>query len=282
MGRKQEQEIIKLLDKHTHRVLSPTEFIWFWEQAHKIYGFMSMSKSMLSEYLQKRDILTTIEEDGKSNYPLCGIRDKNPDILDYAAAYSRSSYFSHYTAVSIHNLTLQIPKHIYMTNERKKYIRYNSQMTQENIDKAFSKQPRQTSNNRNLSRYSIHFINGQANRNLGVIPYKDDLFVTDLERTLIDITARPFYAGGVTQVLEAFINAKEKLDIEKMISYYKKMHFAYPYHQAIGFYLEKAEYPQESIAPFLQMEQCFKFYLSYNIRFKEFSPRWNLYYPRGV
>lgn len=52
MGRKQEQEIIKLLDKHTHRVLSPIEFTKFWEQAHKVYGFMSMSKSILSEYLQ--------------------------------------------------------------------------------------------------------------------------------------------------------------------------------------------------------------------------------------
>ena len=222
MGRKQEQEIIKLLDKHTHRVLSPIEFTKFWEQAHKVYGFMSMSKSILSEYLQGKGILTTIEENSKNFFPIYGIEKKKPDILDYAAAYSRSSYFSHYTAVSIHNLTLQIPKHIYMTNERKKYIRYNSQMTQENIDKAFSKHPRQTSNNRNLSRYSIHLINGQANRNLGVIPYKDDLLVTDLERTLIDITARPFYAGGVTQVLEAFINAKEKLDIEKWLAITKR------------------------------------------------------------
>ena len=60
------------------------------------------------------------------------------------------------------------------------------------------------------------------------------------------------------------------------------MRFTYPYHQAIGFYLEKAGYQEKDIIPFYKMEQNFKFYLTYNMPFKEFSPHWNLYYPKGI
>ena len=60
------------------------------------------------------------------------------------------------------------------------------------------------------------------------------------------------------------------------------MDFIYPYHQAIGFYMEKAGYEESDFAPLAEMEQKFRFYLSYNIRFKELSDRWNLYYPKGL
>lgn len=55
------------------------------------------------------------------------------------------------------------------------------------------------------------------------------------------------------------------------------MHYIYPYHQALGFYLEKAGYEKQALVPFLKMKQVHKFYLTYNMRFTEFDPRWNLF-----
>ncbi|MCS3273392.1 hypothetical protein NXV08_00165 (plasmid) [Bacteroides fragilis] len=34
----------------------------------------------------------------------------------------------------------------------------------------------------------------------------------------------------------------------KLLSYYQKMDFIYPYHQAIGFYMEKAVYEESDFA----------------------------------
>lgn len=283
--RKKNTEIIRaLLGKHPYKVFTEQEFFALWQSTNSIDGFRSYTKDKLAERLSEAKIIdsVTMTDLNKGDYRVYGIQEKNPDIFDYAAARSRASYFSFYTALFIHNLTLQIPKHIYLTFERGERAAVQNTITQEAIDQAFSKPPRQTNNSRNCKGYMVHQIIGQSNHRLGVVPYRGNLAVTDLERTLIDVVTRPFYAGGVTQVIEAFRNAKENVDIKKLLSYYQKMDFIYPYHQAIGFYMEKAGYEESDFAPLAEMEQKFRFYLSYNIRFKELSDRWKLYYPKGL
>ena len=81
--------------------------------------------------------------------------------------------------------------------------------------------------------------------------------------------------------MKQIINAKNVIDVDKLVYYYNQMHYIYPYHQALGFYLEKAGYEKQALVPFLKMKQVHKFYLTYNMRFTEFDPRWNLFYPRG-
>lgn len=115
------------------------------------------------------------------------------------------------------------------------------------------------------------------------MPFRNIYKVSDLERTLIDISVRPFYSGGVTQVLEAFSNAKSILNTDKLYNYYSRMNFTYPYHQVIGFYLDKAGYTEKEYQKFLHHNSPeFKFYLTYNILHKEYSTKWNLYYPKGL
>ncbi len=89
------------------------------------------------------------------------------------------------------------------------------------------------------------------------------------------------YSGGVFEVLEAYRLAMEQLDVKKMISYLDQLDYIYPYHQAVGFYLEKAGYDAKSLQLF-DKGKDFDFYLTYNIRNKAFSERWKLYYPKGI
>ena len=119
---------------------------------------------------------------------------------------------------------------------------------------------------------------------MGVIPRNsksESYKYTDLERTLIDIAIRPVYSGGVFEVLGAYKAAEKKLDPVKLESYLTQLNFIYPYHQVIGFYLEKAGYDAKTLTLF-EKDQKFKFYLTYNIRSKEFSSKWNLYFPKGI
>jgi len=81
---------------------------------------------------------------------------------------------------------------------------------------------------------------------LGVIDYDLDgimIRITGLERTLVDAVVRPDYSGGIEEVLKAFTAVKGEISVNKMLAILKKMDYMYPYHQALGFYLETTRSP---------------------------------------
>lgn len=199
---------------------------------------------------------------------------------------SSSSYFSHYTAMFINELTEQIPKTIYLNSEQYKKTANSGYLEQDSIKQAFSRPVRVTSNFTTYEDVKIYMLNGKNTGNLGVIDIKRNngemLRVTNIERTLIDITIRPVYSGGVFEVLKAYKKAAGQASVNKMISYLKKIDYTYPYHQAIGFYLEKSgNYPESSIELIQKLEIKYDFYLTHNMGETEYSHKWKLFYPKG-
>lgn len=281
VAKRNEHIVRRLISDYNLEVLNQKELTMLLHSVRKVYGFTNYNLKEFAKYIKDICGIEEVNSHDENQVVIPLYAKPKADIYDLAAASSRASYFSFYSAITIHGLTLQLPKHIYMTNERKNYIKYNNTLKQEAIDAAFNKKTRQTANIRTIQNYKLHLINGQSNNRLGVISFRDCYCVTDVERTILDSVARPFYAGGVTQVLEAVVNAKNIIDIDKLVYYYNQMHYIYPYHQALGFYLEKAGYDKQALVPFLKMKQIYKFYLTYNMRFTEFDSRWNLFYPRG-
>jgi len=111
---------------------------------------------------------------------------------------------------------------------------------------------------------------------------REKIIFTDIERTIIDITVRPFYAGGVFEVLKAYRLAKGKVSINKLSAMLKTINYIYPYHQAIGFYLERAGgYKDSVIRIFKKIDIKYDFYLTYQMREMSYSKEWRLYYPKG-
>jgi hypothetical protein len=93
---------------------------------------------------------------------------------------------------------------------------------------------------------------------------------------------RPFYAGGVFEVLKAFRLAHGKVSINKLTATLKKLNYKYPYHQAIGFYLEKAGVYKKPVINLLRKFPIkYDFYLSYGMKDKDYSNKWRLFYPKG-
>jgi len=107
------------------------------------------------------------------------------------------------------------------------------------------------------------------------------LDVTGLERTLIDIVVRPEYSGGPYQVLEAYRLAKSRMSINVLIATLKKLDYVYPFHQTIGFYMQKAEYEQERLDRVKRIPMNYDFYLAHGIRETCYDPSWRLYSPKG-
>lgn len=201
------------------------------------------------------------------------------------------SFLSHYTAVRVHGLTEQVPKTIYVTHEpAAMHPRRSSELTQEAIDAAFKKPARISSDVAHYRDLRICMVNGVATGEHGVVDAttRDDsgeavqVRVTNLERTMIDITVRPSYAGGAAEVLRAFREAREKLSANRLRATLQKLGHVYPYHQALGFYLERAGYTAAAIELFDELPRPFRFYLAHAMGESDYIEKWNLYIPKGL
>jgi predicted transcriptional regulator of viral defense system len=195
----------------------------------------------------------------------------------------KKSFLSHYTALYLHNLTENIPKNVYTNQEQsKKPSNKSYDLQQKNIDKAFSKPMRKTNHIAFFNDFNAYMLNGKNTERVGITEIEIDdeiLSITDIERTLVDVSIRPGYGGGVEEILGAYIRAKGEISINRLLAYLRKMDYIYPYHQVLGFYLEKAGYKESQLKLLESMNIEYNFYLNYNMEKPSFSERWKLYYP---
>jgi len=206
---------------------------------------------------------------------------------EIALSLGRGSYLSHATAVLLHGLNDLIPKTIYVNQEQAaKPSPPPDSLTQQAIDSAFAKPVRITKERYELNDTVIMVIRGKWTGRLEVDtlqgPEGTMLDTTRIERTLIDITVRPAYAGGVFQVLEAFKAAKSQTSVNLLLRTLRKLDYVYPYHQCIGFYLQRAGYDEEKLHFIRSMPRNFDFYLTHAMTDKLYDPTWRLFYPSGI
>jgi hypothetical protein len=204
---------------------------------------------------------------------------------------SSKCYFSHYSAVKIHGLTEQTPKTFYINEEQRLESWLAGRLTQTTIDAAFRRPVRVTKKVAQTDDYRVIFLNGKNTANLGVVEeeFKGDggerfgrVRVTNMERTLIDITVRPVYSGGVAEVLKAFMLARDRVSVNRLAAMLKKLAFIYPYHQAIGFYLERAGYRSSAVDLFRDLPKEFDFYLEHGLKEKDYVKEWRLFIPKWL
>lgn len=209
----------------------------------------------------------------------------NPSIYQIALSIKPNSFVCHYTAMFLHNLTQQIPKKIYINTEQSKKPVLSKTLEQSRIDLAFKGKDRTTQYFFNFENWEIYCISGKNTGNLGVeelqISESEKIPVTSIERTLIDISVRTIYAGGVYQVLNAYKEAKGKFSINKLVAMLKQLDYTYPYHQVIGFYMERAGYNDSQLHLLKKIEMKYDFYLDYDMKEKDYSKEWKLYFPKN-
>ena len=102
------------------------------------------------------------------------------------------------------------------------------------------------------------------------------------DRTLVDVVVRPDYAGGPKEILKAHRRAIEKVSVDEIVATLKHLDYVYPYHQAIGFYLERAGVPAEKLQPLKTLGLNFDFYLGYGLENPAYDARWCVFIPRDL
>lgn len=213
----------------------------------------------------------------------------NVDVLPILNHIIRNSYISHYTALMLNGLTNQEPKTIYITQEQSSKSNKGAELEQEKIDSAFKKPARVSSNTAIYRGQKITLLYGSNTNQLGVEEYQTYtpsgktalIRVTGLERTLIDAAVRPSFSGGVFEVARAYKKAKNSLSVTRLAQYLKRINYIYPYHQVIGFYLDRSGYDSNLVDIFRRIPQELDFYLAHNMQSIEYVKEWRLFIPKG-
>lgn len=213
-------------------------------------------------------------------------------IWDHASAYEvalslrAGSYLSHATAIFLHGLTSDIPRTVYANKEQSEKPASPVSLTQQGIDRAFTNKARTSNYIYEFEGTQIVLLSGKSSGNLEVSEVADvtgrALPVTKLERTLVDITVRPSYAGGVFNVLEAYRGARGRVSVPTLVATLRKLAFAYPYHQSVGFYMERAGYTEDQLQRLKALGTPFDFYLTNQLPNRQLDPAWRVYYPEGL
>jgi len=280
-------DIIKVFDKLPVRVLRQAEIGRLLEENRAFWRLaQSTSLGLFIKYLLESTKLQ------KVHLPLPHRAETlfiwgavSPYVV--ASAAKPGAYLCHYTAMHLHELTDQVPETIYANFEQRPVAPPASPPTQASIDAAFRRPQRLTTNICPLWDKRLCMVNGKHTGRRGVEEKTDadglPFSVTGIERTLIDITVRPAYAGGVSEVLEAYRRAADRVSLNKLSATLKKMEFVYPYEQSIGFYLEHSgAYEASRIELFRAHPFKFDFYLTYAMKKTKYSARWRVHFPAGL
>lgn len=210
------------------------------------------------------------------------------DVSSYAIAASlaKGAYLSHASAMFLHALTDQLPKTIYVNREQSPKPPSTAQLTQAAINRAFKRPPRTSTYVFTLGEARFVILSGKNTGRLEVAPVLTPtgelVDTTKLERTLIDIVVRPAYAGGVVEVLQAYCTAASRMSVNTLMATLKKLEYVYPYHQAIGFLLERAGLPERQLEKIRGMGTPWDFYLTHQIADPAYDSKWRIFYPQGL
>jgi len=206
--------------------------------------------------------------------------------LELASTLRKSSYLSHGTAAFLHGLSNLVPRMFYVNTEQSKKPPFKAELTQAALDRAFKSKQRVSQfvfrhkdarftllSGKHTSRFGVKSVKGPAGELIDA---------TDLPRTLVDLVVRPVYAGGVVEVLEAYKAAKGRVRVSSILSTLEALEHAYPYHQSIGFFMERAGYSTAELSKLKSLGIERDFYLTHGMQNPAFEGSWRVYYPKSL
>ena len=249
------------------------------EHRHE-WGEANLSVQQMMEFLLKDGLLLKAEFKSPRYTPITRYLRGKPSPYDLAVSLRRDSFLCHRTALTLYGLEPPATT-IYVNKEQGPAAPEG--ITQEGINRAFKNAQRQSNYIFRYGGSRFVLISGKDTDKAGVVcskgPQGEAIDTTDLERTLIDIVVRPAYAGGIKRVFSAYKRAVSRIDIHHMIGLVRELDYAYPYHQSIGFLLERAGRPKRDCEKLKEFGLEFDFFLDYRLKRPAYDRNWRLYYP---
>ena len=195
----------------------------------------------------------------------------------------KESFLCHQSALELHGFSSS--RTTVYVNQEQSPKPASKGMNQASIDLAFKTPQRRSNYIFDNAGHRYVLVAGKNTGQAGVIEVStssnESVAATDLERTLMDLVVRPAYAGGLESIFRIYKEAASKVNIAHMIELLKILDYAYPYHQSIGFLLERAG-TEADCEEFTKAGMNFDFYLDYGFKHSAYDSKWKLYYPPSL
>jgi predicted transcriptional regulator of viral defense system len=279
--------IVETFESQPRRTFTATSLVGFIDAHREAWRIKAyVSTTVLMEFLLTETPLRKLRLESQHYASLDRFSWGDPaSPYELALTLRQGSYLSHGTAVSLLGLTDEVPTFFYVNKEQSPKPARSS-LTQEGINRAFAVPQRKSRNVFRFRDWRFVLLNGKHTGNLGVEQRSgtagETLRATGLERTLIDIAVRPTYAGGVFKVQEAYRTAKARVEIGALAAMLRELDYVYPYHQAIGFYLERSGIPAEQLEPLRRLGISYEFFLAHGLSNTTLDSSWRLRIPAGI
>jgi len=195
------------------------------------------------------------------------------------------AHFSHFSALFLHGLTEQVPKQLFIRTDLDRSSDHSSALTQDGIHKAFARPARPTTFRFTIDDVEVIRLWCKKSPSTSVMKLRipsSSFTVTTVERTLLDCMIRPGYAGGCSTVLDAFRSAQDTVTVTSLLRYLHDLNLLYPYHQVLGWYLDRSGFDPRQVAELDKLEKAFDFYADYALNNPIFDKRWRVYYPQEL
>ena len=274
------------LDSLSQRLFSPSDLTQLFTQLRADRGLpKSLTANQFRDLALENKVLKEVKLN--STYPLRTIRYHNGHFTAYELALSLRprSYLCHGTAALLHGLTDSHPEYVYVNQEQSAKEQFGS-LTQAALNRAFSGRQRQSGFIVTHDTAKIMLLSGKETSELAVNESKGPdgelVRLTNLERTLVDIAVRPGYAGGTTNVLRCYNQAIQKISVEDLVEILEELDYLYPYHQAIGFLLQRSGHRPDSLAKLRKHRIKYDFFLAHGMKETRLDPLWRIYYPADL
>jgi len=289
LSKRTQRQVVALLGRADREVFSRRDLSAFFRSAADEGQLPhSASGSGLISFLETQGLSRVVlrPPDGAASPPIVRYVWGPVSMFAVGTSMRPGAYLSHGSAVFLHGLTDQIPKTIFVNKEQSAKPAPTQPLTQAGIDRAFANSQRASTYVFSHEGYRVVLLSGKHTNRLEVSevtgPQGELVDATKLERTLIDITVRPAYAGGVFEVAKAYEAAKDRVSVNTLIATLKQLGHVYPYHQAVGFYLQRAGVDPAKLARLKQLGLSFDFYLSHKMGPTAFSSEWRIHFPEGL
>jgi predicted transcriptional regulator of viral defense system len=266
----------KHLQEHAERIIGQTRY--------------SVVANLIHDLLEN-GIVNSYKLTAKNNKTVtlfCSRKFDKLNPYEIAHALFPQEYFCNLSSIYYHSLTNQVPKAIYICTSAK---RINENTVNDNeLRRAFIKPHRHTNHVYTLNDYNVIVVERARISGSGVVeshppstllPNKSR--VTCIERALIDAVVSPQYNGGIVSVNTYFRNARDMLDMARLIKIYRRLDFVYPYSQSIGFLLDKAGMSKHASVIYKKFPPDRSFFVDHNAKTSwVYNEKWKLYYPVGL
>jgi predicted transcriptional regulator of viral defense system len=286
---KRDEKNLSLLVKGVSNRLSrsifwPSEISQFIAEHRREWGVATVSIDALLQILIEQKLLIKAEFACNRYKPIVRYLSGKHSINELALSLQRDTFLSHETALAVHGLAT--PKNTIYVNHEQSPKGRPDEITQVGIRHAFKRKQRQSKYIFDYAAVRYTLLNGKHTDRAGVTQVKapsgETVDVTDKERTLIDIVVRPAYAGGIERIANIYKKVAKQIDINHMIDLLRQLDHAYPYHQAIGFLMERAGRSETDCQKFEAPGKRFDFYLDYQMKYSTFNSKWRLHYPKSL